>query len=213
MFKLRTVLEWISLPFFVFLVVHMGGHGALSLFGGHHDHAPHAESHTAHEYTHGITSFLNEETLVGVLLLLVFVWAWHRPALARLVPCRHQACQHHSPWPHVLATVAFVFHFFPEAHLRAEFLHHPENLLSLAGLVAFGAHFLVDVIVSATLSFYWPKNWQKILNFSLIVLFWSAAIWSAQQNIDGLHFEGLMSIIGAFFLSMFVHSPNHALKK
>ena len=205
--KIRSVLEWISVPFFIFLVVHMGGHGVFSLAGGH-DHAH--DSHDGHSpLEHFFEILLEGEVLAGILLLILFAWLWHRPTLAKLVPCRHSGCHHASPWPHMLATAAFVLHFFPEAYLRANSMESPESLISMAGLVAFGAHFIIDIIVAAALSLYWKNFGQKTLSFTLIVGFWILAYFLASRQVELFHFEGIMSIIGAFLLSMFVHWPNH----
>lgn len=211
--KLRTALEWISLPLFAFLVVHMGGHGTFLLLEPGHDHG-HGDPHEAGGAHELLETILTAETLMGILLMLVFVWLWHRPFLRNLVPCRHTQCVHKTCpktaiWPHLVATFAFVFHFFPEAHLRLEMLAHPEELLSLAGIIAFGAHFLVDIIVGGMLSLYWPKRWQQGASFVGIAGVWAIALYSAQSNIELFHSEGVLMLVGAFFLSMFIHWPQH----
>ena len=93
----------------------------------HHDEDEHEESHTeevagGHEsHGHGeglsIEYLLSTEVLGGILALILFVWLWHLPGLKKLVPCSHDHCHHKTIWPHVAATVAFAFHWFPEAFL------------------------------------------------------------------------------------------------
>ena len=47
--NLRNIFEWISIPFFAFMAIHMAGHGAFLALDHHHDHSSHAEVHEQNE--------------------------------------------------------------------------------------------------------------------------------------------------------------------
>ncbi len=205
---IRNVLEWISAPLFAFIAVHMAGHGTFLLLGDDHDHG-HGAEEAAEGALHFLEGVLSPEMLVGVLLLILFVWLWHRPALQKLVPCGHTNCQHTSFWPHILATVAFVVHFFPEADLRLEMMEETNTVLNIAGIIAFASHFIIDIIVGIMISLYWPKTHQKVISFVLLCGVWFLAFLTAHSGIELFHESGILTLLGAFFLSMFVHVPNH----
>ena len=131
---LRTVRYWVeifSLPFFIYLVIHLSGHGAVVLVDGDHEsHDSFAESQEHHsdeasnyddvELTHQKdmhhssgtqdvhSEYISEELLFGTLFLLVFIWIWHRKGMRRLVPCTHEHCHSHILiLVHVFAIFAF----------------------------------------------------------------------------------------------------------
>jgi hypothetical protein len=216
MHKLRTLLEWFSMPLFALLIIHMSGHGFFLLTQPTHDHQhghdlEHIpESDTSHTMFKELTETLfTQEVFIGILCFLLFVLVWHQKPMRKLVPCRHTHCSHTAAWPHLFAMFAFVIHFFPEAHLRAQMLQNPAELLSLAGLIAFGLHFLVDIIVGTTLSLYWPQKIHKIFSSIFLLSAWGGAFVVGQLPLDLPIAEGLILFIGAFFMAMFVHWPSH----
>lgn len=256
--KARFYLELIALPFFIYLVIHMGGHGLMLLVEPDHDHGHHVESthheeephadevhredheeeaheeheNEAHQDDHDEAHdeekhtdeehheehnehhpFINTEVLGGVLLLIFFAWIWHRPALRKWVPCIHECCDHDKvPWTHILATFAFVLHFFPEAEIRHNLLEglSVESFITAAGLIAFAAHFLVDIIVGINLSLYWHRPIHTIVSFLVIVGAWVGAFMIGEHSSLEFHgtAEGILMLVSAFLLSMFVHKPH-----
>ena len=172
--------------------------------GGHDDHG-HGEGLS-------LTYLLSTEVLGGVLALILFAWLWHLPALKKLVPCSHDHCHHKTVWPHVAATVAFAFHWFPEAQVRYELLHDfsSVNWLDIVAVIGFASHFIVDAIILVLLVSFWPQMWQKLgLGFVLAAV-WAASFWVGHNG--GLHIEGaaepLVLLVSAFLLAMFVHKPH-----
>ena len=220
--RFRYYLELISVPVFAFLVLHLGGHGLMLLKDSEHDHSDHDDhGHGAHEGESGhaehgfsldLDFLLSTETLGGLLLLMAFVWCWHRPQLKKLVPCSHDHCHHKTAWPHLLASAAFVFHFFPESTIRHDIIQDLslDSAISLAGAIGFLSHFFVDIIIMVLLSLFWEKSWQKLLSLGTIIAFW---IWSFVIGASGgFHIEGMSEavilILSAFLLAMFIHYPH-----
>ena len=181
----------------------------------HDDHAK--ESYTGHDaHDHGafigLNYWLSAEVLGGILALVFFVWLWHTQYLKPFVPCSHDRCTHKAIWPHLFATVAFVFHWFPESKLRHDLLaefnaHRAEDIITALG---FASHFLVDVIVLILLSSFWPKLWQKLFSGGLLLVFWALSVWVGKKG--GLALSGISEpvilIFSAFLLAMFVHRPH-----
>jgi hypothetical protein len=205
----RYWLEMLAVPMFAFLVIHLSGHGLMLLSDSEHVH----EGHDVEtEVSFGISSFLTVEVLGGILALIFFVWVWHRGFMKKFVPCSHDHCHHKTVWPHLLAALAFVFHFFPESEIRSEMMRDFDfhSLLSLSGLLGFFSHFLVDLIIAILLSSFWPKTWQKVSFFLALSACWILAFYWAESEI--FHLEGLAEpvvlLLSAFLLSMFVHKPH-----
>lgn len=231
LFSLRFFFELLALPFFIFLVIHMAGHGAMLLFeGDEHNHSFEHEDEavfvsemegveTLHDETHQEThdfSLLSEEGLFGLLFLLVFVWIWHRPTLHRWVPCAHEHCHTEKRLVHLLAIGAFCIHFFPEAGVRHELLDTftTASFLSLAALFGFVSHFLVDLIVAVILASYFHKPAEQILALLLITALWILAYFSGSALFVWMSHgvESVIYLLGAFLLAMFIHLP-HPPKK
>ena len=201
--KIRFFFEVVSLPFFVFLVVHLAGHGVELFF--------HAENHG-----HENGDFFTRETLFGVFLAAIFVAAWNFSFLKKLVPCRHDHCHAEKSPAHFLAIAAFCAHFFPEAGVRHELLANfsAENTISVATVIAFFSHFLVDVIVAVALVSYFSDRRAAILTFLGIVFVWLLAFFSVGffQNLFSDFAAGFGFLISAFLLAMFVHWPHFPKK-
>lgn len=200
--KIRYYLEIIAVPAFIFLVIHMAGHG-LTLFheaDHHHDEGFHLDH------------LWSAEFLFGLVFMFIFVGIWHLKFMKKLVPCSHDHCHHLSVWSHGAAILAFIFHFFPESAIRHDFMSSFEwtSVLSLAGGIAFFTHFLVDVIIMFLLSKYWKKTWQQGASFIIIVICWFASFWVGSHG--GFHLphwsEGMVMMVSAFLLAMFVHVPH-----
>ncbi|MCF7906185.1 hypothetical protein K9L63_03305 [Candidatus Gracilibacteria bacterium] len=212
--RFRFYLEIIALPVFLFLVIHLSGHGIMTLLEtGDHEHE-HAETMagTASGIHDWIEIFFTVEVLSGMLLLLFFVWLWHRPVLKKWVPCSHVHCHHKLEVPHLLAIIALCLHFFPEAGVRHELLKNAfeGGMINTLALIGFAAHFLVDVIVAVLISSYWSTRRAQFLSFGSIALVWIIA-FQAGQHIEELipHMaEGVLFLVSAFLLSMFVHMPH-----
>lgn len=207
LFKIRYYLEIIALPAFIYLVTHLSGHGLALLIEGHHEHGHggHAGEH------HGfLETFFTPEILSGILALILFVWLWHRPSLKKWVPCGHDHCHGELPVSHVLATIALCLHFFPEASIRHELMHHAEDTMSVLGLIGFGTHFLVDIIVAIALSSYWKTTYAFWLSLIAIAGVWVLAFFSADFLVAQIPetAEGILFIVSAFLLAMFVHKPH-----
>jgi hypothetical protein len=173
------------------------------------DHADHA--HAAFSPLE-LDFWLSTEFLGGLLALIFFVWIWHRKPFKRFVPCSHDHCHHKTIWPHLLASVAFVFHWFPESRLRYDLLNSfsVHNFSDVLTALGFLSHFLVDIIVLVLLLTYWPKAWQKSLAFGIMLWFWVISFWVGEQG--GLYLTGLSEplilLFSAFLLAMFVHQPH-----
>lgn len=204
--QLRFWLEILALPVFVLFVIHLAGHGMMLLF-------EHGHSHGHGHETAGFLGFgLNEETGFGAFLALIFAWLWHRPFLRKWVPCRHDCCQHETQWPHILAIVALCLHFFPEAAVRHQLLSSVtlHDSVQIIGMVGFGAHFLIDVIVSLTLVSHWKQQFKRYLSFAAIAVVWIVA-WELGPEMDhyiSAETEGVISLTSAFLLAMFIHVPH-----
>jgi hypothetical protein len=194
----------------------LGGHGLTSLIGTPEKlNSEHAETHIQtieFDWHEAVEWLISLETLSGIWLLAIFVWVWHRPKLKKLVPCSHDHCQHLAIWPHIFASMAFVFHFFPEAGIRQQLIANFQwgDFVTIAGLVGFLAHFFVDIVVIILLSSFWPEWWQKISSFTLLAGLWLLSFWVGTS----FHWEelpvseGVILLISAFLLAMFVHKPH-----
>jgi len=209
--KFRYYLEIISVPIFAWLVIHLAGHGMMLLKGGEHGHEDHGHDEHAHEAGINLEFFLSTEVLAGVVALLLFAWIWHRPLMKKLVPCSHDHCHHATIWPHILASVAFVFHFFPESKIRYELLHDFDwaSIANIVGAIGFFSHFAVDLILMFMLSQFWAKRWQRWTSGVLMFATWVLAFRVGEKG--GLPIEGIgepiVLLISAFLLAMFVHMP------
>jgi len=201
----RYYLEILALPAFVFLVIHLSGHGiGILLFGEDHEH----ESTD----TMAIQNLYSLEVLIGLFFLFLFTWLWHRPILKKWVPCTHEHCHSEYKTAHILAIVAFCIHFFPEAGVRKILLENAFSgeVISVLGIIAFAAHFLVDILVTISLSGYFPTQREKILSVMIIVVVWTLAFFSGEhfaENIPSAA-EGVVFVFSAFLLAMFVHMPH-----
>ncbi len=197
-YKIRYWLELIALPTFAFLVFHMTGHAIQDL----------------------VLEKLNNETwknfaenLAGIGLLIIFVWLWHRPFLKKWVPCSHTHCageKDSSAIPHLIAILTLCLHFFPEAAVREVLLKNFAEKEAFVGLIGFISHFFVDVIVAVLISSYWQKPFQQIISFLFMAGIWILAYYTGQDflNLIPEHWQGLLFLIGGFFLAMFVHMPH-----
>jgi hypothetical protein len=115
----------------------------------------------------------------------------------------------------MFAILSFTIHFFPEAILREELIselsnNYSKNVLTIASIIGFFAHFIVDIVTGIMLSFYWKGLYAQILSLSFISIVWIVALYT-KINIFSIFpekFEGIILIIGAFFLAMFVHLPH-----
>lgn len=187
--KARFCLEIIALPIFVYLVIHLSGHGLTLLIDEDHDHshgvhesiemidedhegeheddesAVHAEedSHESEVAGNFIDSIFTVEVLSGILMLLLFAWIWNRPFMRKFVPCSHSLtsckCEHSSDWPHILATSAFVLHLFPEAGVRHVLL---DSLSTGQALTIVGAiAFIAHFLVDIIIALALSSYWNK----------------------------------------------------
>lgn len=220
---IRYYLEIVALPAFIFLVAHLSGHGIMLLLeGDHHHHGHHDHGHGHGHEGHGfdvhalVERFFTVEILSGVLMLVVFTWLWHRPALRKWVPCAHDHCHAELPTSHLLAVIAFAAHFFPEASVRHELFHGmlAGDTLSVVGVIGFGAHFFVDVIIALVLSSYWKTTRGFVLSLGAIVAAWVLAFSIADTVASSLPTaaEGILFLVSAFLLAMFVHKPHRPVK-
>lgn len=175
-----------------------------------HDEEAHAE------YTKSmpkiVSAFFTVEVLSGILLLILFSWLWHRPALRRWVPCTHEHCHTESHAAHLLAVIAFCVHLFPEAGVRSVLFEEAfgGEVLHAFAILAFVAHFLVDVLVVGMLASYFSGAGQKALSILLIVTVWLLTFFTGEHimNFVPLVAEGILFLVSAFLLSMFVHFPH-----
>ena len=199
----RYILEIVSFPFFIYLVLHFSAHGSGGILSVYF-----ADFFTPNRL------FITEK-IIGVVLLCIFVYFWHRPYMKKMLPCSHEHCHVGTKYLHILAICAFVLHFFPEAILRHELIQvfisdYKNNLIGIAGIIGFGAHFLVDVVTGIMLSLYFKESFMKIISFLFIASIWLIAFF-IQTNVLELFsesFEGFVLIFGAFLLAMFVHLPH-----
>lgn len=221
--RLRYWLEIIALPVFIFLVIHLTGHGISALLGEdahHHEHAEEVHMEEIHEEHHSfieeqIEHFFTVEMLSGILLLILFAWIWHRPSFKRWVPCSHDHCHHEAKFSHLLATLALCIHFFPEAGVRYALLQNLSDgeITTIIGAVGFGAHFLVDVIVAVLISSYWKGLSKFSLSMGVIAFCWFAALWVGHHIWEFIPEvgEGILFLISGFLLAMFIHVPHKPL--
>ena len=207
--RIRFWFEIVALPAFAFLVMHLAGHGVSTLFENGAPAHKHASELLAH--------FFSVETGIGILLLILFVWIWHRPALKKWIPCSHEHCHHQVGIPHVLAIVALCVHFFPEAGVRHSLLQNLQEggLVNIVGAIGFVAHFFVDVIGAILLAIHFPKLETKIFVFSVIAVAWLTAFFIGKNFIEHLPAmaEGILFLASAFVLAMFVHAPHRPIRK
>jgi len=192
----RYWLEFFALPFFLVLIIHLSSHGFSGLFNT--------------ELSPIITLF------IGIFCAIIFISLWHIPYLKKLVPCSHQHCHHTTSFIHIAAIVALCIHFFPESVIRKEMIETLDwgTFISLVGILGFSAHFLVDIIVSILLSLSFHSLFAKITSFLCITSVWFCAYFSPEiiTNFLPETSEGIIFIIGAFLLSMFVHIPEKPKK-
>ena len=212
LFHLRYWFEIIALPVFIIMVIHLAGHGSMLLLEPHHEHG-----HGHGESGHGILeSILTPETLIGGLLMLVFVWLWHRPTLKKWVPCSHDHCHTELPLPHILAIIALCLHFFPEAAIRHELLEGAlaGEAFNMVAMLGFLAHLGVDIIVAIVISSYWQTKTKFWASLGTITGVWVIAFLAAESfshHLSALT-EGGLAVVSAFLLSMFIHRPHRAKK-
>ncbi len=193
--QIRYYLEIISAPIFAFLVTDLSADALAILFD-----------------FPAIANWIG-----GFGLLVIFIGIWHHPMIKKFVPCSHDHCHHENAWPHLTATLAFLFHIFPESGLRSELIKNfnTQSVQDMLGAVGFSTHFLVDVIVVILLTSFWQKTWQKISFLGFIISIWLISFYAGEQ--DWLIFadktEGSILILSAFLLTMFVHMPHRPQKK
>lgn len=206
MYTIRYWCEIIALPAFVFLVLHLSGHAVVGFLEMFSEHTESLHDHTAHEHN------IAEEIFFGVPLTLLFIWIWHRPKLKKWIPCSHEHCHHTQKISHILAILALTIHFFPEAGIRYMLLEEIRTggIMVFIGALAFGAHFVVDVLISIMLSIYWPQKIQKIISFFFIVSMWFLAFWIGARFTEILthEFQNIIFLGSAFVLAMFIHKPH-----
>jgi len=196
-YQIRYWLELIALPTFAYLVFHMTGHGANEIFNNG------LES----------TNPLNFENFAGFFFLILFVWLWHRPFLKKWVPCAHTHCageQDKSITPHLIAVIALCLHFFPEAAVREVLWENLAKKEFFVGFVGFISHFFVDVIVAFLIASYWKNKTYQVLTFAFIAGFWLLAFKLGASFFDIIpgNIQGMIFLVGGFFLAMFVHLPH-----
>ncbi len=199
----RYILEMIAFPFFLFLVFHFGAHGTGSFM-------------KSFESTKTILeNFPAIKMIFGIFFLGLFTWIWHRPNFKRWIPCSHEQCKEGTQYLHALATLAFCLHFFPEAVIRHELFNSPDVMISTAAYIGFFAHFIIDVVTGIMLSTYWKETYQKILSIIFIIGTWLTAFFLRTNIFDFFphQLEGIVLILGAFLLAMFVHLPHKPVVK
>ncbi|HEY5714180.1 MAG TPA: hypothetical protein VIT68_02405 [Candidatus Gracilibacteria bacterium] len=209
---LRYYLEILAVPAFAGLIIHLAGHGSLLLWEGEHDHSAEIlEKGTLLE------TLLTFENLIGIMLLVVFVWVWHRPSFRKWVPCHHDHCHSELPIPHLLAILALCLHFFPEANVRHQLLMgaFAGESLQILALIGFLAHFLIDVIIAIVLSSYWKTRTGVWISFSFIAAVWIFAFTTAKTLSYQIppSWESFLLVLSAFLLAMFVHKPHRPMPK
>ncbi len=211
----RYYLEIIALPAFIFLVVHLSGHGLMSLVEGDEHNHENTHSHEHHEgfCLHGIIdSIFTLEVLGGILLMILFVGIWNLSIFKKWVPCAHDHCHNKLKASHLFAIMAFCLHFFPEASIRYILLQNAiaGEITSIAGAIAFLAHFLVDIIVAILLSSYWSNKKEFTICLGFIITCWFIALWGGQHIAENIpaSAEVVLFLTSAFLLSMFIHKPH-----
>ena len=200
--NLRYYFEIISIPIFAYFVIHLVGHGFLSLQDVHHTHAHHGDHAT----------FFSPDFFAGVAGLVVFTAIWNLKFMKKFVPCSHDHCHHVQIVSHLLATTAFVFHFFPESVVRHKILANFDwhNIENIAGFIGFFSHFIIDIVLMIMLSSFWKKTWQKAISMIIIIAIWFFAFYIGKNG--GLALTGvskpIILIFSGFLLSMFIHKPH-----
>jgi hypothetical protein len=197
-YQIRYWLELIALPTFAFLVFHMTGHAMKDL---------------VFENINLGNLQIFAENFAGIFLLILFVWLWHRPVLKKWVPCAHTHCageKDKSITPHIIAIIALCLHFFPEAAVREVLFEDFAKKEAFIGLIGFISHFFVDVIVAVLISGYWKKRSSQILSFLFMAGIWVLAYYTGRTFFDFIpeNLQGMLFLIGGFFLAMFVHMPH-----
>lgn len=209
--KIRYYLEIISLPAFIYLVIHLAGHGVATIKNIN-------SKTTYHEAGNWLNQLLSFENLIGCLLLILFVWIWYRPTFKNLVPCSHEHCHAEARIPHILAIIALCLHFFPESVVRSSLLNEQiaQGNLNLLAILGFGSHFLVDVIIAIIISSYWQSNKQFSLSLAIISAMWLLAYFSVgylDNLVTNPYLQGMSFILSSFILSMFIHKPHKPVVK
>lgn len=202
-------LEIIAFPFFVYLVFNFASSGSEAMLN----------SFDASKNM--VTLFPSLSIVIGIAILIFFMWIWNRPAFKKLTPCAHDTGDERSKYFHALAIAAFSLHFFLEALIRAELLKDfsLNSILSVSALIGFMIHFIIDLLSAVMLSFYWKSITAKIVSFCIMVSAWISAFffekmfYSAHDTFNFLppSIEGLAFIAIGFFLAMFVHIPPQIL--
>lgn len=215
--QFRYYLEIIAIPAFIFLVIHLSGHGLMMLVEDNHNHDDHGHAEHGLNVQEILESILTVEVLGGILMLIFFTWLWHLPALKKWVPCSHDYCKSEVPVSHIVAIVALCLHFFPEAGIRQELLHHAleGEIESLMGFLGFIAHFLIDVLIAIILSSYWKTKKGFWTCLTAIVATWLTAFFLAEHFVENIP-QALQAPIylgSAFMLCMFIHKPHKPQKK
>jgi hypothetical protein len=177
----------------------MAGHGIMTFFEGHHEHEIEE-------------SFFSIETALGIGIAVIFIAIWQLPMMRKWVPCTHEHCHTEAKISHLAAIGALCFHFFPEAEVRSQLLSSFswDNFLSIAGIIGFGAHFLVDVIVAIILSLYFQTPAKQLISFICISAVWFLALFSGDHLFHAIpeSAEGLAFLFSAFVMAMFIHMPH-----
>ncbi len=216
---LRYYLEIIALPAFVFLVIHLTGHGFMVLWKTGHGHQDHQESLTELSWSvSDILEFvLSIEFLSGIAFLLLFAWLWSLPILKKWVPCTHEHCHTELSTPHILASAAFCLHFFPEAGVRNILFQNAFSgeVINILGFIAFAAHFLVDILITIILSNYFTTTRAKGISIGIIAFVWMLAFFAGEHLTEYIPVstEGIIFLISGFLLAMFIHKPHRPIIK
>ncbi len=204
----RYYLEIVSVPIFIFLTLHLINI-FLSSFGSFsHDH-----DHSHDNFFSIIVDFFSLQNLLAILILGLFVNVWHNPKMKNFVPCSHSVCTHKEKIGHFLASLAFIFHLFPESIIRYQIISDFQtgDFLIILASVGFLTHFLIDIIIVFLLSsFFWRKNFQKLVSFFIFFIFWLFSLWVGKNGGMNLgnSLEPVLFLISAFLLSMFIHKPH-----
>ena len=195
---IRYILEIIAFPFFCYLVFHFGAHGSEELLNSFPESQKFLENFPAFNI------------LLGVFFLGIFTWIWRQPKMKRWTPCAHEHCHEGTKYLHFFAITAFCLHFFPEAVIRHELINSTDTIISLSAYIGFLTHFVIDVVTGIMLSAYWEKTYQKVISFGGMASIWLTAFFIQTDVFEFFppQAEGIILIIGAFLLAMFVHLPH-----
>lgn len=210
---IKYYLEIISIPIFAYLVFHLAGHSFAEFFAD----AGHGHEHTHDDHSHGELDIF--EILGGVFALIIFTLIWNTKKMKRFVPCSHTHCHGEKIFGHILASLVFVFHFFPESVIRYNFIESFDivPLLSVFGLIAFASHFFIDLTIIFLISSYWKEMWQKIMSMILMIGTYIISYYVGKNGGLELHFLGefeiFIGLISAFVLAMFIHIPEKPNRK